>query len=150
MSVLFNLFFWFLGSRQHKHGWRQLLYSLPPQPAQSPQQGGASLCNWHTSVSPPVFFHTTAPLAGCTSHSPRTGFSLVGHTSSSVSKGGSDQVWPRFSSLTFPFLLLLSPGSVWPTHTHKRMLMYSTCGYEDIWTGLVLAWIWLLHEIRGM
>lgn len=28
--------------------------------------------------------------------------------------------------------------------------MYSTCGYEDIWTGLFLACVWLLHESRGM
>lgn len=114
------------------------LYSLPHSPL---KQGGASLCNWHTSVSPPAFFHTAVSLASHTVHSPHTGFWLVGHTSSSISnvvliKFDPDSVL----SFSFFFFLPICPGSVWPTQT------YSTCGCEDICTGLSPACAWLLVE----
>lgn len=89
-------------------------------------QGGASLCNWHTSPEPTRsvstlpsdWLHGPLPV-------PRTGFLPVGHTSCSVS---------NVVQIKFDPVSLLSPLA--PSDLHTQTLMYSTCDYEDICTAL--------------
>lgn len=76
-------------------------------------QGGASLCNWHTSPEPTRSV-STLPSDWLHGPSSPSNWFLTGRTHFLLCfKCGSDQVWPSFSSF--------SPGSVWPTHTDANV-----------------------------
>lgn len=79
LKYLLHWIFFFFPSPQ------QLMAVVVPSSRSVYQQGGAPLCNWHTSASPPAFSHPAASLAGGVLHSPHAASLLVGHTSSSIS-----------------------------------------------------------------
>lgn len=137
--------------------WLKIAVQFRPSARSVYRQGGASLCNWHTSICPPAFSLTAASLADCTFHFPCTGSLLVGHTSFTISNVVQIKFDPDSPPLSFPFscsppLALSDPHTRTHAHTYacKGILMYSTCGYEGIWIDLFLLCVWLLHGSRGM